>query len=41
MILAYFDFLAPSPEEKKRHLATWERERGGPFPGRHLLRLPG
>ncbi|MEE3922035.1 hypothetical protein V2I01_38520 [Micromonospora sp. BRA006-A] len=31
----------PSSEEKKRHLATWEREHGGPFPGRHLLRLPG
>ncbi|WP_433289004.1 hypothetical protein [Micromonospora sp. CA-244673] len=39
VILRYFDFLAPSPAEKKRHLATWEGENGRPFPGRALLRL--
>ncbi|MCZ7374979.1 hypothetical protein [Micromonospora sp. WMMC250] len=39
LILTYFDFLAPSVEDRKRHLRTWEQEHGGPFPGRHLLRL--
>ncbi|MEU1644078.1 hypothetical protein [Micromonospora zamorensis] len=39
VILTYFDFLAPSVQDRKRHLATWEQEHGGPFPGRHLLRL--
>jgi hypothetical protein len=39
VIIRYFDFLAPSAEEKKRHLATWERENGQPFPGRALLGL--
>jgi hypothetical protein len=34
VVLRYFDFLAPSAEDKKRHLATWERENGRPFPGR-------
>lgn len=39
VIVRYFDFLAPSADDKKRHLATWERENGRPFPGRALLRL--
>ncbi|WP_157563407.1 hypothetical protein [Micromonospora chokoriensis] len=39
VILNYFNFLAPSVEDRKRHLGTWEQEHGGPFSGRHLLRL--
>ncbi|MFU8853169.1 hypothetical protein ACNAW0_19585 [Micromonospora sp. SL1-18] len=40
VILQYFAFLAPSAEDKKRHVAAWERENGRPFPGRSLLHLP-
>ncbi|MEU8181368.1 hypothetical protein AB0B85_00120 [Micromonospora sp. NPDC049044] len=39
VILAYFEFLAPAAPDRERHLRTWEREHGRPFPGRHLLRL--
>lgn len=39
VINTYFDFLAPFVQDRKRHLGTWGQEHGGPFPGRHLLRL--
>lgn len=34
VVLQYFDFLAPAREDKERHVATWERENGRPYPNR-------
>jgi hypothetical protein len=39
VVKQYFDFLAPTPEEKAQHVATWEREFGRPYPGRAELGL--
>ncbi|MGC4892920.1 hypothetical protein [Micromonospora sp. DT31] len=35
VIVAYFTCLAPTAEERRRHLRTWEREHGRPGPDRH------
>ncbi|GIF11784.1 hypothetical protein [Actinoplanes teichomyceticus] len=34
VVLQYFDFLAPTREEKERNVVAWEQESGRPFAGR-------
>lgn len=41
VILAYFIFLAPTVEERLRHVGTWEREHSRPGAARRLLDVAG